>query len=382
MAADLRQAYQLPSYAVATGKEVNIGIVMASPVSSADIETYFQTMGAPAPTVNDIKISGGGKLGGDSTGEATLDVQQSGGMAPQATIYLFDIPALSNQFIYAAYSEIAKPKAGIIVNSSFGGCETQFKNNTQQLKSFDSVFKQGLASGVTWVAASGDHGALNCGSNDNAVGVSWPAVSPYVLAVGGTNLTTAYAKGNDNSNYKHEDAFADVKPSDGVGDYWGSGGGYSVMYSLPTWQKGFVSKKGRGVPDVAVHMGGEGFSSGGNPKGCEAQKCNKDDSSDLERLGGQWTQSIGTSAACPDFVGYLAQVADINKSYLGFVNAELYTAAKKKPGYFFRKGLKGDNPLKTASGLWDPVLGLGTPYGARLAGVKDVAGTPGSPSNP
>jgi subtilase family serine protease len=380
-AVDLKQAYAYPSYLDATGAGVTIGIVIDSPVSTSDIDEYFSAEESSyAPSIKDVKIDGGGKYGGDGTGEATLDVEQSGGMAPRSSIVIFDIPSLSDSDIYDAYSAVVKDKSIVLVNSSFGGCELSFKsgNGMKELKAYDAIFKQGLTEGITWVAASGDHAANQCGAN-NQKGVVWPAVSPNVLAVGGTNLTTSYERGNPNSKYQHEDAYADIKPDNG-GDYWGSGGGYSVIYARPTWQKTAVAKPARGLPDVSVHMGGEGFSSGG--QSCEAQKCNKDDSSDTEYVEGQWTQSIGTSAASPDFVGLLALTAELAKGKLGPVNAELYQAANKKKGYYFRRGLKGNNGYPTTSGLWDPVLGLGTPYGARIAGAKSVAGEPTSPSNP
>lgn len=381
-AADLKQAYQFPSYEEASGAGVTIGIVIDSPVSTSDVDDYFKEELSPvAPRLTDNRIDGGGTLGGSGTFEATLDVEQSGGMAPRASIVVFDIPDLSPQHIYDAYSAVAKDKSVIVVNSSFGGCELEYNSpsGAKALKMFDNVFKQGLSEGITWVAASGDHAALQCGSNENALGVSWPAVSPYVLGVGGTNLTTTYTAHSPNSRYVHEDAYADIRPSGG-GDYWGSGGGYSKLYARPSWQNGFVSSKGRGVPDVAVHMGGEGFSSGGAK--CQAEKCNVDDSSDAEFEAGQLTAAIGTSAASPDFVGLLALTAGLIHKRLGQVNAVLYAAGKKHPGYYFRRGLKGDNGYKTTSGLWDPVLGLGTPYGARIAGAKQVAGEPTSPSNP
>ena len=381
-ATDLKQAYAYPSYLDATGAGIAIGIVIDSPVSQSDIDEYFSTEDSKvAPKITNVKIDGGGKYGGDGTGEATLDAQQSGGMAPRANITVFDMPSLSDSDIYDAYSAVVKNKSIVVVNSSFGGCELAFNSASglKELKKFDAVFQQGLSEGITWVAASGDHAAFQCGSDNNAQGVQWPSDSPYVLGVGGTNLTTSYAKNNVNSKYKHEDAYADIKPDNG-GDYWGSGGGYSVIYARPSYQNGAVSNKGRGIPDVSVHMGGEGFSSGG--RSCDAQKCNVDDSSDTEYVEGQWSQSIGTSAASPDFVGLLALSAEIVNGKLGPVNAELYAAAAKDKNYYFRKGLKGNNGFATTSGLWDPVLGLGTPYGARIAGAKSVAGEPTSPSNP
>jgi subtilase family serine protease len=121
-AADLKQAYAYPSYLDATGEGVTIGIVIDSPVSVSDIDEYFLSEGSNvAPGIKDDKILGGGKYGGDGTGEATLDVEQSGGMAPRSSIVMFDIPSLSDTDIYDAYSTAVKDKSIVVVNSSFGG---------------------------------------------------------------------------------------------------------------------------------------------------------------------------------------------------------------------------------------------------------------------
>ncbi len=204
-ATDLKQAYAYPSYLDATGAGITIGIVIDSPVSQSDIDEYFSAEDSKvAPKITNVKVDGGGKYGGDGTGEATLDAQQSGGMAPRANITVFDMPSLSDSDIYDAYSAVVKNKSIVVVNSSFGGCELAFNSSSglKELKKFDAVFQQGLSEGITWVAASGDHAAFQCGSDNNAQGVQWPSDSPYVLGVGGTNLTTSYAKDNVNSKYK------------------------------------------------------------------------------------------------------------------------------------------------------------------------------------
>jgi subtilase family serine protease len=376
-AADLRQAYQYPSYQDATGQGVKIGIVIDSPVLASDIDSYFKADGLHAPKVIEHPVDGGGGIGAD-TGESTLDVEQSLGTAPEASATVFDIPSLSLTAIYDAYSAVVAEGTIDVVNSSWGECELVFDSSSGvgALNAFDGLFTEGLSEGTTFVAASGDDAAYGCGPNDNEQGVNWPAVSPYVLAVGGTNLTTTYAKGSYNSAYVREDEFAEPQ---GGGAYWGSAGGYSQLYPRPSYQNGFVSTNTRGVPDMAGEMGGEGFSSGGSY--CQAVKCNKNDSSDWVRLHGKWTQEIGTSASSPDTVGLLAIRVQIVGSPLGFVNSELYKFATKR-GVYFHSRIKGYNGFRTTTGLWDPVLGVGTPIGYHLDGAKAPAGTRGSPSNP
>jgi kumamolisin len=375
---DFKQAYEMPSIQSASGKGVTIGIVMASPIHPSDVHTFFSEFGSTEPKVTTVNVDGGGKLGNFATGETSLDVEQSGGIAPMANIVIYNIRNLETPAVYDGYAAVLKGEANV-VNSSFIGCESQFKGSSglAQLAKFDALFKEGAARGFTWVASSGDYGKYQCGHR-NVVGTSWPAVSPYVLAVGGTNLITNVTSGSNDSSYVRESAFHDDKPKFGKGDLmWGSGGGYSVFYARPSYQQGFVEKSARGVPDVALHMGGLGYS--GNV--CDAVKCNKDDSSDFFVLNGKWYLELGTSASSPDMAGLLALGAEIAGKPLGDVHTMLYKAAKH-PG-LFHPGIPGNNGFPTTAALWDPVLGLGTPEAAyKLVGAKDAAGVPGSSSNP
>ena len=100
--------------------------------------------------------------------EEALDVEYAHAMAPGANIVLVEATSNSNNNLYAAASEAAT--LGSVVSMSWGGLEFSGEQSN------DSYF---LASGVTYLAASGDAG--NPGN--------YPAFSPDVVAVGGTNLT-------------------------------------------------------------------------------------------------------------------------------------------------------------------------------------------------
>src|SRR5262249_29374349 len=80
--------------------------------------------------------------------------------------------------------------------------------------------------GITFMAASGDSGPFG--------GVEWPAVSPNVLAVGGTSLFL-----DGLGNYLAESAWSD------------SGGGLSRFVSEPFYQGSIQSTGKRSAPDVA-----------------------------------------------------------------------------------------------------------------------------------
>ncbi len=118
---DFKQAYQMPSFQEATGRGAKIGIVIDSPVEAKDLKYFFHALGAPEPKVIIKKINGGGSFGA-SGGEASLDVEQSGGIAPGAVITVYDIKSLDDPDIYDGYQAAVKDKSSV-VNSSFGGCE-------------------------------------------------------------------------------------------------------------------------------------------------------------------------------------------------------------------------------------------------------------------
>ena len=94
--------------------------------------------------------------------------------------------------------------------------------------SYDSHFSPQLHPGVTFIASSGDSGGQTI----------WPAVSPYVLGVGGTSFTIVSSSSGIYS-YGSETAWS------------GSGGGYSSFESEPSWQYAVQSTGRRSSPDVA-----------------------------------------------------------------------------------------------------------------------------------
>src|SRR5260370_29386982 len=110
----------------------------------------------------------GGKPSGNSTWalEASLDVEWSHALAPQAKIYLVEAASNSLTDLFTALDAAVKNEASV-VSMSFGGSEFMGETN------YDFHF---TAPNVTFVAASGD----------NASGVEYPSASSYVLAVGGT----------------------------------------------------------------------------------------------------------------------------------------------------------------------------------------------------
>ncbi|HUJ72631.1 MAG TPA: protease pro-enzyme activation domain-containing protein, partial [Verrucomicrobiae bacterium] len=222
---DLKQAYDFPSAKVLNGKGSTIGIVMASDVLDSDLALYFGFENTTPPKLVRVPIDGGAPfdINNPASIEASLDVQQAGGMALGATIVLYNIPDLSDQSIFDAYQTIVETNAVDIVSNSFGGPEgvyTAAYNDgtdfTSILRTFDDLIRQGNAEGITFVASSGDNGGLELPSLSYFLGepgatwlpgVEWPASLPHVTAVGGTNLVTSSISGSLQSTYVRENAF-------------------------------------------------------------------------------------------------------------------------------------------------------------------------------
>src|SRR5271169_6275689 len=151
---DLKQAYTFPSFQRLTGAGRTIAIVMASDFLDSDMTHYFGHEHLAVPNIVRATVDGGAKFDPNSGAsfEVSLDIQQSGGMAPGATILLVNIPDLSHQSVMDAYTAIIENNAADIVSSSFGlaeGVYTAAYNGgtdfTWIVQQYDDLFRHGNA---------------------------------------------------------------------------------------------------------------------------------------------------------------------------------------------------------------------------------------------
>jgi subtilase family serine protease len=415
---DLKQAYSYPSYRPYTGKGVTIGILMSAGYSAKDTKRYFEHEKLASPSITEIDINGAAPYDPNSpfnSAEVQLDIQQSGGMAPGASIIDYNLPDLYDDSILAGLTDIIEGSATIpgnvadVVNMSFGGPELGYSpaynggiDFTGLLSVYDDLFAQGNAQGITFVASAGDLGSnelpaaacfapkatASCGSFVTTV--NSPADSPHVTGVGGTNLVTTYDPVHTtdlNSAYVSEAAYGDPLAADifygtpATGGLWASGGGKSIYFTKPVWQRlvktGF---KTRTVPDVSLHMGG-------CPDGA-VTPCGPNRSYDWVGLAGKFYGYIGTSASAPDFTGLTALKIEISGSRLGNENFEIYSlAAAQFAGVgptVFRSDISGNNGVYSTHPGYNLVLGNGTIYGTQFVLIPSyhAAGRPQTPSNP
>jgi subtilase family serine protease len=395
---DLKQAYQYPSFTRANGAGRTIAILAASDFLDSDVSLYFGYEGLTPPTIIRRPVDGGSPpfdINNGVSDEVSLDVQQSGGSAPGATIIVYEAPdaSITPSFI-DMYTAIVEDNKADVASASFGLCELYFtaaynggQDFTYLFQAFHDVFRQGNAQGITFVNSSGDNGALGCTDTSGATatyGVEWPANDPDVTGVGGTNLvTTSGTKPYpNNSAYVSENADNDPFAADSgepAGAIFGSGGGKSVYWNRPLFQ--YLVNTGasrRTVPDIAMHMGG-------CPVG-SVQPCGPNRSSDVTALGGGFYLLIGTSASAPEFAGLQAVQDEVLGGRAGNANYLIYLLAaigSVGNGPVFHSNIPGNNGYPTHPG-YNFVLGNGTPHAAQYAldPFGPFAGVPQTPSNP
>jgi subtilase family serine protease len=314
------------------GKGQAAGVVIDADYLNSDLNKYlkfFKVTRTGPPTVR-IMIDGGPPPGltYDSS-ETTLDVETIVGLAPGIALYVYEMPQIDSASILDAYNQVnADDKVGA-VNSSFGMCETNTdQKNFPQLA--DKLALQGKALGITYAAATGDSGTTECEFAQPG-GVSTPASSPNIVAVGGTTLLL---KGDG------------TRISE-LG-WFDSGGGQSALFSMPSYQKGTPRATGskRILPDI-------GFDA--DPSSGTSFYIN----------GGWFGPTGGTSLASPIFTAVLSEIAQFNHKRVGNAHNLLYNRFKNV-GYGSAKAPQFFDAIGDGNGYWkatagyDAVTGIGS----------------------
>jgi uncharacterized protein (TIGR03437 family) len=279
--------------------------------------------------------------------EANLDLDWSGAMAPNATIIYVNSTNVYTSVQYAIDQNLAP-----VISMSYGYCEPKISATPASFATFfQTLAQQANASGITWLAASGDQAAAACDYTGSAakggLAVGLPASVPEVTGVGGTEFNegsvnfwnaTDTANGGSAKSYIPEMVWNDTAASIAAkGGLTGGGGGVSIFFTKPTWQTGpgVPADGARDVPDISFAA-----SNFHDPYIYSIGKT-------LKGIG-------GTSVATPVFAGMLAllnqsQVANGAKAGLGNINPALYALAQSSPSVFHDVTV-GNNIVPCAAG--------------------------------
>merc|ERR1712039_871230 len=364
----INKAYGIDRQTVKKSGATNIqaiGQFQGQYVSATDLSKFCQAYDSQA----DCSIS---KFIGKNTAskpgiESMLDTEYITGVAEGVSTWVYSYPSVDfcSDLLTWATDVAGESTHPYVVSLSYGSQKIDFCDSSTISRLSQDVQKLG-AMGVTVVIASGDDGSGGIsrqGSNNGKLSPSFPASIPSALAVGATFFESGLS-GEEMATTQ-----------------FGSGGGFSYDYDMPSYQSSAVkvylakdpktgsnayATNGRATPDVSL-LGEqfEVYSSG--PFG------------GLEKLA-----VGGTSASTPSWGAIISLLneeclsASGGSKTLGFVNPLFYQNADS-----FNDITKGSNAIgenaksgwKCTEG-WDAATGLGTPKFTNLQSVvRKACGT-------
>jgi subtilase family serine protease len=345
---DFRHAYA-PSVTL-TGTGQSVGLVEFEGYYGSDITNYEQSSELPFVSLQNVELDGfTGPNGSDSGGisEVSLDIELAIAMAPGlSSVVVFEAPNSS-----AYLNDILNAMAASNQIKQFSSSWT-FPGVTNGTT--DAIFQQMALQGQSFFQASGDGDAWTGA-------IEQPSDNPYVTVVGGTTLTmNGLGVSYTSETVWNLGHLTNAWPGNGNG-YWGSGGGVSTYYSIPSWQQGvnILTNKGssvmRNIPDVALTA------------------------NQIWVLYDQGLSNsfVGTSCAAPLWAGYAALInqmaANNGRPSVGFINPAIY-ALGHTASYLscFNDITTGNNTNAGSDNLYiacpgyDLCTGWGTPKGLNL----------------
>jgi uncharacterized protein (TIGR03437 family) len=257
--------------------------------------------------------------------EADLDLEWSGAVARNANLIYVYARSVNTAVQYAIDRNLAP-----VLSMSYGGCEVVSSMGLR------AIAQQANAQGITWIASSGDTGAVQCDRGNptqeatKGPTISVPAGYPEVTAVGGTTLNEGsgnyWSPVNGPGGGSALSYIPEVPWNDSVDDLAlvAAGGGASAYFSKPGWQTGpgVPDDNARDIPDISF-----------------AASANHD--AYLVVTFGQVAAFGGTSASAPVFAGmvgllnqYLESKGAPGQPGLGNINPVLYRMARSTTDVF------------------------------------------------
>jgi Pro-kumamolisin, activation domain len=178
------------------GTGIGVAVLASADVLKSDYTTYRSVFGLPATTVQ-VLYSTTTNPGYAGNGENTEDVEMVSAAAPGATITLVTGPNGSVGGLLSAGIYAVDANSWPIITASYGECEAELGASANA--AFNAVWQQGATQGISIFVAAGDQGSTGCTSQNPPTGViayadqhglavNGMASSPYVTAVGGTDL--------------------------------------------------------------------------------------------------------------------------------------------------------------------------------------------------
>jgi subtilase family serine protease len=350
----LRSAYNLTSRIDGSGVTVAIVDAYASPTIFSDAH-HYAALNDPS---NPLRASQFSQITAKTFnhadqcdpsgwfGEETLDVEAVHGMAPGANIVFSGAKNCGTPALNRALRKVVDKQLASVITNSYGDDGGDVLDSAGDRASTDNILLMAAGTGITVMFSSGDDGDEF--TTVGQVAADYPASSPWATAVGGTTLqigSHGQRVGEDGwstaRSFLCNAAYVTAGGCDSsqLGTWMpidlaldgGSGGGTSVDYIQPFYQRGVVpsslskangSTPMRVEPDVSMEADpATGFLEG------ETQTFPDGVYYDQYRIG-------GTSVASPLFAGLVARADQVAGRSLGFVNPNLYSLYRR-PGAFY-----------------------------------------------
>jgi kumamolisin len=362
------------------GQGSHVAIVGEAPTPASDVNTYRDCFGFQGTA---LSVHNAGSI--QPILESSLDAMTVSMVAPSLASFDLWVHPINEDsddgdvqgFLQLLAQPLQATENGAhlpdVISVSYGVCESSVKPYSASRTLVERQLAATAALGITTVVAAGDSGSSACAhgvpqsqltSADMKQSASWPATSPWVLAVGGTNLTLTAANAIESSGVWNDTAYPIP-----FTETAGGGGGVSAFIKRPWWQPATPTQSTyRMVPDVSAFAD----ATPGYAIVCSSgvQSCPKSSGQTITFVG-------GTSAATPLVAGMIAlwdqQARNEGKPRPGFVPPLLYSL-RNSPGAFLDI-TQGNNVLFpgvaccTAGPGFDFASGLGSPMAGTIASL-------------
>jgi tripeptidyl-peptidase-1 len=313
---------------------------------TTDLNTFTSTCNVS--TLNVIDKNGGNVPSLCTAGacvESLLDLEYLhavGGNFPLSDYFYLSYSILN--WITQVNGDPARP---LVHSVSYGNDEVQ-QTSTSYMFQCNTQFQTAATLGLSIMFASGDQGVWGRTGCCTVFHPDFPASSPYITAVGGTDFM------NNSPTVTASSAAPEQCCVDG-------GGGFSNTFNMPSFQTSqvngyltsgvalpaahFYNASGRAYPDVSANFG------------LIVPYCMYE--------ADRWVGVSGTSASSPVFTSLIANLNNVQlnkgKASLGWLNPWLYGL----PSTCFFDVTVGQNNANQGMGFnaapkWDPCSGLGT----------------------
>lgn len=355
-----------------TGSGITIALLEETDITTSDVTNFRTTMGVvpatPSLTVmhgsGAITCSDPGVTSKGEEGEAVLDTEWAGAVAPRATLLFMTCASTSSTAgIFLSAEAVIDNNLATTMSLSYGNTEVGDASDNTFLS---NLWEQATAQGETVVVSAGDAGSGNTDDQNQPIASHGLAVNGlgstlYNVSAGGTDFQDYYneLEGDTSFNRSHywratnqagdssalsyaaETTWNDTCASSILSFYeeggntdpnafcstgqflatGGGGGGVSILQPRPSWQNGTVfgipptsTYNFRLLPDVSLFASNGLWTHALDYFQSDVSKTN------LQRAG-------GTSFVSPQLAGVFALIAQKTGERLGQPNYVLYNMA-------------------------------------------------------